>query len=569
MSAFPPSFPPPRFLSSVVLRWVWQHCRFWIVLEWAIRALLSVYPALTVLGIRALGSTPSTGASLVVGVSIIFGCAGALQQISYSLSRRVAVSIEASVAQAISSRLATASPLWLRDPTNAQVIRAVRQASVESQTSSLYQAVCNCVAACIVAFSLSLALWPLSPAAALCSVFAALPTIISYMWVGRKEAQVWPRATDHQRRAFYFEDQLSFPVSSSELALLKAGSLFAMHASTERGSWKALKVSMESWAIRTYIISGFLTSGIIGATLLLVAAPGSSFDIAAGIVGLLASISALSGVGYQIGELATTRPAVSRLMSFLSYPRETMPAVAPRLWNSLKITDLSVRYPDQEKLAVQHVSFTADRGQITAIVGANGSGKSTIINAIVGALDYDGEILLDSDPVAYFFPLGIQTQNFGMYEISVRDFLCLGSCFSDAEIFEALKKAQASGFVDALPHGLATQLGEQWGGVGLSGGQWQRLSLARLFLHDHPVWILDEPTSAVDALTEDQLFRALRVAKPNKIIIVVTHRASVLSMVDKIIVLESGKVAEQGSFEHLRSPGTCFSALFRSQITEI
>lgn len=540
--------------------------RGWLVTELIVRLLLSIYPALTVLAIQFLGSHDGPSVRTLILVSLVFGLAGALQQISYALGRRVATCMEAHVATELSRTLATAPPAWLRDPSNAALIRAARHTSIEGQTSSLYQAACNIVAALIVAVSLASSLWPISKAAAVCSVFAALPMVASYMWVGKKEAKLWPITTEKQRRALYLEDQLSLPRTSTELALLKAGLRFANLVAEQRSQWRRLKLQLEAQSMMGYLISGVATTIIIGATLFLLSAPGNTLDIAAGIVGFLSSITALGGVGFQIGELTTTRPAVRQLRTLLTDTPPALPPEPRREWQKLSVSHLSVTYPAATAPAVRDVSFTAERGTITAIVGANGSGKTTIINAIVDALPFEGEIWLDAERIQHSMLLGVQLQSFGTFEVTVRDFLCLNTTFTDEEVFEALRHSNAQDFVRQLPHGLDTQLGEQWGGVDLSGGQWQRLSLARLFLHDYPVWLLDEPTSAVDAYTEEQLFSTLKQAKATKIIVVITHRASVLQDVDNIIVLEHGQIVEQGTFTELCTKQGPFARLFRNQI---
>ena len=538
----------------------------WVVAEWVLKILLSIYPAATVVAIRALGEAGPTNVALLAGIALIFGLSGALQQASYAVSRRVAIAIETAVAIQLASVLAAAPAAWLRHPHNAPGIRAARQATLETRLSSLYQAAGNIVAALIVAVSLSASLWPVSPAAAVCSVFAALPTVATYMWVGKKEGDIWEKATAARRRALYLEDQLGLPRAAAELSLLGGSGHVNNLVAHKRLEVKRLSQSLEDTSLRAYAIGGVATAVVFGITIVLLARPGNGFDIAAGIVGILASVSALGGVGFQLGEMSTSRPAVRSLHTLIdSTPtaKSPKPAGQPR---RLETRDLSITYPGAASSAVRGVDLVARAGEVTAIVGANGSGKTTIINAIVGALDYTGQIIVDGAPIPRPLAMGVQLQSFGTFELSVRDFVCMGGSFSDEHITHALIRSGAHSFVEGLPSGLDTQLGEQWGGVDLSGGQWQRLSLARLFLHNHGIWVLDEPTSAVDAHTEELLFEALAQAKQDTIIVVITHRASVLTRADVIYVLEDGRVVETGDFETLRSAGGPFYRLFRSQL---
>jgi ATP-binding cassette, subfamily B, bacterial len=131
----------------------------------------------------------------------------------------------------------------------------------------------------------------------------------------------------------------------------------------------------------------------------------------------------------------------------------------------------------------------------------------------------------------------------------------------------ALTGARAAELVTTMPDELDTQLGDQWeNGVGVSGGQWQRLALARIYARNAPIWVLDEPTSAIDAEAEYEVFSQLRRTRADRITIVVSHRAWTLRGMDRIYVLDDGRIVESGSFDQLVSAGGRFAALFRSQM---
>ena len=135
----------------------------------------------------------------------------------------------------------------------------------------------------------------------------------------------------------------------------------------------------------------------------------------------------------------------------------------------------------------------------------------------------------------------------------------------DHAIQQALYRAHAEGVVARLPDGVDTQLGQQWHGVGLSGGQWQRLALARIHLRGAGIWILDEPTSAIDAETEEEIFRDLHASRPDRIAIMVSHRAWTLRTMDRIYVMDEGHIVQQGRYEELlRRPGR-FAEIFALQ----
>ena len=169
--------------------------------------------------------------------------------------------------------------------------------------------------------------------------------------------------------------------------------------------------------------------------------------------------------------------------------------------------------------------------------------------------------------------VGLVSQDYGRYELTVRENLLLGLSqaaverLGDADLWSALSVACADDFVRGLEGGLDAQLGESFGGVGLSGGQWQRLALARVVLRDAPVWVLDEPTSAVDAETEEEIFARLKVAAVGRLVVLVSHRAWTLRGVDSVVVLDGGCVVEQGTYQDLTTdPTSRFRKLFASQL---
>ena len=144
-----------------------------------------------------------------------------------------------------------------------------------------------------------------------------------------------------------------------------------------------------------------------------------------------------------------------------------------------------------------------------------------------------------------------------------------GEEISESQIVEALRFAEAYSFVSELAEGTRTLLGAQWGGVNLSGGQWQRLTIARAFLSNAPVWFLDEPTSAIDAPTEELIFEKFSREATRRIIILTTHRVSTLRSAGRIYVMQDGAIVEEGAFGELLSRGGEFKRMFHSQLENV
>ncbi len=172
---------------------------------------------------------------------------------------------------------------------------------------------------------------------------------------------------------------------------------------------------------------------------------------------------------------------------------------------------------------------------------------------------------------------GFLFQDYGRFELTIRQYVTLGvpGSPSEAAIWRALQDARADRLVARMPDGVDTQLGEQWHGRTISGGEWQRLALARVFLRlalarvflrNAPVWILDEPTSAVDAATEEEVFACLAERSTAHSTLVVTHRASTLRHADLIHVMVEGRIVQTGDYHELCSRGGPFRSLFEASL---
>lgn len=206
-----------------------------------------------------------------------------------------------------------------------------------------------------------------------------------------------------------------------------------------------------------------------------------------------------------------------------------------------------------------------------AVVGENGSGKSTLIRLLTGLLlpgsgtvAWDSVNLTDTDPTSVWRHVGLVPQEFGRWPLPLRENVTLGEPRDedDDQVWEALQAVGMSGEAHHLPAGLDTLLAQQWfGGVSLSGGQWQRVACARALYRRPAVLVLDEPTAALDARGEHAIFHQLRQTATDRITVVVTHRLDNTRIADRIIVMANGTIAEHGTFTDLISAGGLFAEL--------
>ncbi len=258
--------------------------------------------------------------------------------------------------------------------------------------------------------------------------------------------------------------------------------------------------------------------------------------------------------------------AAERLFSLLDRP---LPSDEGRpcspLTGDLRFEGLTVRYG--ERHALSGVTFTVRAGEKVALVGASGAGKSTLFSALLrfvepasGLVRWDGEPLQMFSRSSVRARLGWVPQEPFLFSGTIRENLSLGGrVASDAELWEALERAGAKGFVASLPAGLDAPLGEK--GSGLSGGQKQRLSIARAFLRAPSVLLLDEPTSALDAATEREVETGLAALMQGRTALVIAHRLATVRNADRIVVLDAGRVVEEGRHEELLARGGRYAQL--------
>lgn len=244
---------------------------------------------------------------------------------------------------------------------------------------------------------------------------------------------------------------------------------------------------------------------------------------------------------------------------------------------TIEFRHVSFRYNPDAPYILNDLSFQMNSRQKVALAGVNGSGKSTIIKLILRFYDpTQGEILFNGVNIKHFTLdswrrlFSVMFQDYNNYAFSVRESVAL-SHIEEVERTERIQKAiaqsGASEFVDAYEHGIETYLTRQYedDGVELSGGQWQKIALARTFFRDAAYYILDEPSAALDAESEDELFRKFEALYQDKGALLVSHRLSNISAFDQILVLEDGRLVEQGSHAELMRAGGKYARMYRLQ----
>ncbi|CAM5284245.1 ATP-binding cassette domain-containing protein OS=Streptomyces tendae OX=1932 GN=GUR47_06620 PE=4 SV=1 [Streptomyces tendae] len=296
---------------------------------------------------------------------------------------------------------------------------------------------------------------------------------------------------------------------------------------------------------------------------------------ATAVIAVQTTLAALSQVVVNGAAVFHTSLYLSDMQAFLDDAAARAPRRGPGRHDGpteqIRLEEVSYRYPGKEESAVSGVSLTLERGRILAVVGANGSGKSTLTRLLTGIylpdkgrVTWNGADLAEVDPATVWAHVGLVPQIFAQWPMPVRENVTLGQprTHDDTPVWEAVDAVGLREAVDRLPAGLDTLLSRDvFGGTELSGGQWQRVACARALYRRPGLLILDEPTSQMDPRGEHQIFERIKAIAAERITIVVTHRLENTKIADHIVVMEHGRISEQGRYDELVHAGGTFAEL--------
>jgi ATP-binding cassette subfamily B protein len=394
------------------------------------------------------------------------------------------------------------------------------------------------------------------------------------------------RETPEEREREYMGDLLAQPRTTKEIrAYVLADYLLGRHTKLSEDLFRQREQMYRS-ATRVSLLTGVVTGTTLALAYLFVAIQGISGEIDPG--GVVLVIGAFASVSGTLGNISSTFVAVDQHTTFLDdyfsflaiqplVPAPPQPHSDPE-WHIDEITfeKVTFTYPGGTEPALQDFSLRIRHGELVALVGENGAGKSTLVKLLLrfydpdsGSIGVGGVDLKSLDPGMLRSRIGVLFQDFASYELSVRENVIMGrpyGAIDDERVIEALRDARSEWLLKKMPKGLDSKVGRLFeGGHDLSGGEWQRLALARIMYRNADIWILDEPTSSLDPEAEAAIFAELKENLRGRIGIVISHRFSTVRIADRIAVIADGRVAELGTHEELLLAGRRYSQLFEIQ----
>lgn len=394
------------------------------------------------------------------------------------------------------------------------------------------------------------------------------------------------KRTAEERERGYLGDLLVQPRTTKDVrAYVLADYLIGRHHKVTENLFRQ-RARIYRSGTKVSIITGLITGTTLALAYLFVAIKGAAGLIDPG--GVVLVIGAFTTVAGTLGQISGTFVSVDQHTIFLDdyfsflaikplIPVSLEPQSLPReLEEGIVFDNVSFSYPSGNGEAIKNLNLSIHKGELIALVGENGVGKSTIIKLLLrfydvveGSIRVGGIDIRNLNPEELRSRIGVLFQDFTNYEFSVRENVAMGRPnvhIDDANVLKALSDSRSEWLVSKMPNGLDSKVGRLFeGGHDLSGGEWQRLALARIMYRDADIWILDEPTSSMDPEAEAAIFAELKENLKGRIGIVISHRFSTVRMADRIAVVSDGHISELGTHDELLQTDGRYAQLFELQ----
>jgi len=420
-------------------------------------------------------------------------------------------------------------------------------------------------------------------------VLALATSFLSLIIESRVTARLYKyyyQETPEERERNYIGELLIQPRTIKEVkAYVLADYLLGRHKKISDHLFKQRERMYQS-GVRISMISGLVTGTTLALAYVFVGLRGIQGTIDPG--GVVLVIGAFSSVAGTLGQISSTFVAVDQHTRFLGdyfsflkiealLPVPEKPLSLPDgPVDNIRFENVSFHYPGGHGEAIENLNLNIRKGELIALVGENGAGKSTLVKLLLRFYDVQkGSIKIgdvdvkDMDPETLRSRIGILFQDYATYELSVRENVLMGWPYGEAndeKVMKALRDSRSEWLVKKMTNGLDSKVGRLFeGGHDLSGGEWQRLALARIMYRNADIWILDVPTSSLDPEAEAAIFAELKENLKGRIGIVISHRFSTVRIADRIAVIDEGHIKELGTHHELLAAGNTYARLFELQ----
>ncbi|MFB6718620.1 ABC transporter ATP-binding protein [Kribbella sp. NPDC056345] len=435
------------------------------------------------------------------------------------------------------------------------------------------------------ALGVAVGLLTISPLLGALVPVAAVPLWLAAHHANRALYMFTFRMTHDDRTRAYVSDLMASKENAAEVRAFGLASFFRGRFDRLYDARLAAVRDVAGIRLRASLAGGLGSGLVVGAVILLAVRL-----VATGSLSLPEAGTAIVAVALLAQRLAAATDGAARLhestlfvedfVTFVEPERARVRAVAtsaePAGFDRIALRNVSFRYPAGSAEVLHEIDLDLRAGEVIALVGENGSGKTTLAKILAGiyqptrgTVSWDDVVLDEPRTRAAREQIAVAFQDFVRYRFPIAENITVGrpARAGDREaMIAAARRARADRFVEQLPEGYETQLGTQFlGGSDLSGGQWQRLALARAFFRDAPLIILDEPTSALDPRAERELFDDIRTLCAGRTVLLISHRFANVRSADRIHVMAAGRIAESGTHQELLDLGGRYAELFHLQ----